>query len=34
MEWPEGEDALSDRAQNTIEALLSFDPQARPDADG
>jgi len=34
IEWPEGNEALSEQAQNTIEALLSSDPQARPDADG
>jgi len=34
MVWPEGDEALSDDAQSTIEALLSSDPQARPDAAG
>jgi len=34
IEWPEDDEALSANAQNTIDALLSSDPQARPDADG
>ena len=34
IEWPEGDEALSDGARGTIEVLLSNDPQARPDAVG
>ena len=34
IEWPEEDEALSDNARNTIEALLSSDPPSRPDADG
>jgi len=35
IEWPEDDDeALSDNARSTIEALLSSDPQDRPDALG
>ena len=34
IEWPEDDEALSDRARDTIEALLSIDPQSRPDAVG
>ena len=34
IEWPEGDEALSERAQSTIDALLSNDPRARPDAAG
>jgi len=34
IEWPEEDEALSDSARSTIEALLSSDPQSRPDALG
>jgi len=34
IEWPEDDEALSDSARSTIEALLSSDPQARPNAVG
>jgi len=34
IEWPEADEALSDNARNTIESLLSNDPQHRPDAVG
>jgi len=34
IEWPEEDEALSDNARSTIEALLSTDPQARPDTLG
>ena len=34
IEWPEGEESLSDNARDTIEALLNFDPKARPKAAG
>jgi len=34
IEWPDEDEALSDSARSTIEALLSTDPRARPDALG
>ena len=34
IEWPEEDEALSDSARSTIDALLSSDPLARPDALG
>lgn len=34
IEWPEGEEALSEEAVNAIEALLTMDPKERPAAAG
>lgn len=30
LEWPEGDEALSNSAQEAIEALLTLDPKLRP----
>jgi len=34
IEWPEDDEALSDNARTTIEALLNMDPSKRPKAAG
>jgi len=34
IEWPEDDEALSDDARSTIEALLNNDPRSRPDSLG
>ena len=34
IEWPEGDEALSEAAKATIDSLLQFEPSARPKASG
>jgi hypothetical protein len=34
IEWPEGEEALSENARSTIDSLLNLDPSLRPTAVG
>lgn len=34
IEWPEGDEALSEKARSTINSLLNLDPNLRPTAAG